>query len=363
MFLLIEKAINKIIGLFKKSLKLGWGRNMAHSFVNTSNLLAKNPQGSLITVAYASFSAILNMACLVAIGYAFGFENVEALVAAFAVAAISVILSPTPQGVGVVEAMIVAILTAYGCSVATAAAIALVYRGIMFWIPFCIGAVLLSQSGFFRSKKSDTVKQKHKDIAWISGTLVFIIGAVNIGCVFNPSLFTPYTMLTSWIDMSSLMVGVPLILSSIFLMICSVGLVMRFRTAWALTISSLVLIAGSEFLFQGTWQVGVAGLILIVWLFWKRAAFDRPFSREAVLAEFEQWKARREKKRKQAEQARDHVGKRNAEAIDDVDDVDGDDDKDGSDVPDISGWEESAKRGRDISEEYIAKSGVVLPEE
>ena len=166
-FLLIEKAINKVIGLFKKSLKTGWGRSMAHSFVNTSDLLAKNPLGSIITVAYASFSAILNMACLVAIGYAFGFENVESLVAAFAVAAISVILSPTPQGVGVVEAMIVAILTAYGCSVATAAAIALVYRGIMFWIPFCIGAVLLSQSGFFRSKKSDTVKQKHKDIAWI----------------------------------------------------------------------------------------------------------------------------------------------------------------------------------------------------
>ena len=48
------------------------------------------------------------MACLVAIGYAFGFTHVTALVAAFAVAAISVILSPTPQGVGVVEAAIAA---------------------------------------------------------------------------------------------------------------------------------------------------------------------------------------------------------------------------------------------------------------
>ena len=185
-FLVLEKLINKVLGLLKKALKPGWGRNMAHSFVATSDLLAKNPKGSVITVAYASFSAILNMACLVAIGYAFGFENVEALVAAFAVGAISVILSPTPQGVGVVEAMITAILTAYGCSVATAAAIALVYRGVMFWIPFCIGAVLLSQAGFFKSKKSATEMQKHKDIAWISGTLVFLVGAVNIGAVFFP---------------------------------------------------------------------------------------------------------------------------------------------------------------------------------
>ncbi len=381
-FLILEKIINKVIGVFKKSLKPGWGRNMAHSFVDTSNLLAKNPQGSIITVAYASFSAILNMACLVAIGYAFGFENVEALVAAFAVSAISVILSPTPQGVGVVEAMIVAILTAYGCSVATAAAIALVYRGIMFWIPFCIGAVMLSQSGFFKSKKSDTVKQKHKDIAWISGTLVFIIGAVNVGCVFNPSLFTPYTMLTSWIDMSSLMVGIPLILSSIFLMICSVGLVMRFRTAWALTISALVLIAGSEFLFQGTWQVGVAGIILIFWLFWKRAAFDRPFSYEAVKGDFEAWKAKRERKRASNEKSHERVAKKVAadEAQEEKELRDGtllkDDgdreskaeinleveDDDESDKPDISGWEEQAKRGRNIGEEYMAKRKAQITE-
>ena len=36
----------------------------------------------------------------------------------------------------VVEAAIAAILTAHGCSLATATAIALVYRGIMFCIPF-----------------------------------------------------------------------------------------------------------------------------------------------------------------------------------------------------------------------------------
>lgn len=292
-FLLLEKLLNKLLGVIHKSMKVGWGRTTAHSFVATSNLLAANPKGSAITVAYASFSAILNMACLVAIGYAFGFENVEALVAAFAVAAISVILSPTPQGVGVVEAMIAAILTAYGCSVATAAAIALVYRGIMFWIPFCIGAVMLSQSGFFKSKKSATELQKHKDIGWISGTLVFLIGLVNIGLVFVPDALVPYTMLTSWVNMGTLVAGVPLIIASLLLIVCAVGLVMRFRTAWAITIAALVLIGGSEFVFQGTWQVGVASVLLFCWLFWKRDAFDRPFSLEAMRSDIEAWREKR----------------------------------------------------------------------
>ncbi len=310
-FILLEKLFNKVLSVFKRPLKPGWGRTTAHSFISTSNLLAKNPKGTITTVSYASFSAILNMACLVAIGYAFGFENVEALVAAFAVGAISVILSPTPQGVGVVEAMITAILTAYGCTVATAAAIALVYRGIMFWIPFCIGAVMLSQSGFFKAKKSPTLRQKHKDIAWISGTLVFLIGLVNILVAVLPDMLTPYTMLTSWVDMSSLVVGIPLILSSIGLMVLAVGLIFRFRTAWAITVSALVLIAGIEFLFIGTWQVAIAALLLTIWLFWKREAFDRPISRSAIEGDMAKWKAERVEKQKARE--RSHApGKRNS---------------------------------------------------
>ena len=278
LMLRIEALLNRVLGLVNKYMKAGCGRNTARSLINTSHILAKNPKGTLITVAYASFSAILNMSCLVAIGYAFGFENVGALVAAFAVSAISVILSPTPQGVGVVEAAIAAILTAYGCSLATATAIALVYRGIMFWVPFCIGAVLLSQSGFFASKKTATELQKHKDIAWISGTLVLIIGLVNVGLVFVPGVFTPFTMLTEWINIGALLVGVPLVLSSLLLVACAIGLILRFRTAWAATITLLVLIAGAEFLFEGTIRVGIAGLLLVVWLFAKRDAFDRPFS-------------------------------------------------------------------------------------
>lgn len=276
LFLGLETIVNKVLGLAKKHLKPAWGRKMAGSFISSAGILAKNPQGTLVTVAYASFSAILNMACLVAIGYAFGFENVSALVAAFAVAAISVILSPTPQGVGVVEAAIAAILTAHGCSLATATAIALVYRGIMFWMPFCIGALLLSQSGFFSDKKSPTEEQRAKDTAWVSGTLVLIVGLVNMGLALIPRTFEPFTALTAWVNMGGLLIGPALIVGSIVLIVLAVGLILRFRTAWALTLGVLVLVAGAEFLYVNTVQVAVAAVLLVVTLFWKRDAFDRP---------------------------------------------------------------------------------------
>lgn len=276
LFIGIEKLVNKMLGLAKKHLKPAWGRKMAGSFISSAGILAKNPQGTLVTVAYASFSAILNMACLVAIGYAFGFDNVAALVAAFAVAAISVILSPTPQGVGVVEAAIAAILTAHGCSLATATAIALVYRGIMFWVPFCIGALLLSQSGFFADKKSPTEEQRAKDTAWVLGTLVLIVGLVNMGLALIPQTFESFMALTEWINMGGLLIGPALIVGSVVLIVLAVGLILRFRTAWALTLGVLVLLAGAEFLYVNTVQVAVAALVLLCLLFWKRDAFDRP---------------------------------------------------------------------------------------
>ena len=303
-FLAVEAALNKAIGLVKKHFKPGWGRKTAGSFVSSANILAQNPQGTLVCVSYASFSAILNMACLVAIGYAFGCSDVAALVAAFAVAAISVILSPTPQGVGVVEAAIAAILTAQGTSLATATAIALVYRGIMFWVPFCIGALLLSQSGFFAEKKSPTEEQRAKDVAWVSGTLVLVVGCANIGMALVPRTFEPFTMLTSWIDIGGLFIGPALVAGSVVLIVLAVGLILRFRTAWALTLGALVLVAGAEFLFVDTVQVAVAAVVLTVWLFWKRDAFDRPIvpradaarlareGRENV-ARFRAWRERR----------------------------------------------------------------------
>ena len=277
-FLILEKLINRVMSLFKKRMKPGWGRRTASSFIDSAGILAHNPVGTLVTVGYASFSAVLNMACLVAIGYAFGFGHVSALVAAFAVAAISVILSPTPQGVGVVEAAIAAILTAHGCSLATATAIALVYRGIMFWIPFCIGALLLSQSGFFSEKKNATEQQRAKDIGWISGTLVGIVGVVNIGLSLIPATFEPYSALTSWIDIGAFLTGPWLIVCGVVLLVIAVGLVMRFRTAWALAVTVLILIAGGEFLFVDTAKVAAAIVVLVLWLFWKRTAFDQPLA-------------------------------------------------------------------------------------
>ncbi|MFR7737080.1 MAG: UPF0104 family protein, partial [Eggerthella lenta] len=109
---------------------------------------------------------------------------------------------------------------------------------------------------------------------------------------------------TDWINMGGLLIGPFLIVGSFVLVVLAVGLILRFRTAWALTLGVLVLVAGAEFLYVNTVQVAVAALLLVMWLFWKRDAFDRPIApqddaprlvrefRENV-ERFRAWRARR----------------------------------------------------------------------
>ncbi len=278
LFSVVERVIRKIIKPLKRELPNGWGQSVADSFIRSARILAGNPRGTAITIVYASASAILNMLCLIAIGFAFGFTDIGPLIAAFALGVISVLLSPTPQGVGVVEAAIAAVLTSAGCSLSVATAIALVYRGIMFWVPFCIGAVLLSQSGFFTAKKDNSAQAKHRDIGWISGTLVILCAVVNLVMALFPQLFASYTLLTQWIDISNMLSGPALIFTAIILLIAGIGLIFRFRIAWAFALTFLVLIAGFEFIFYETIKVAIPVLLIAIWLFWKRDVFDLPFT-------------------------------------------------------------------------------------
>ena len=270
----VEKGIRRVLSLFKKNLRKDWGAATAQSFIDSARVLAKNPVGVAITMGYATLSALMNMACLVAIGFAFGFDEVVPLVAAFAVAAISIQLSPTPQGIGVTEAAITMILTAYGCSLASAAAIALVYRGIMLWLPFFVGAILLSQSGFFKEKKDPTEEHRRKDVAWVTGTLMGLLGVVNIGLSLFGEQLISYEVLTQFVDLGVTLFGILQVIGGIVLLLLAVGLVFRSRTVWALSMSVLVILAGMQIYF-GVFQVAIPVLALAVWLFFQREAFDK----------------------------------------------------------------------------------------
>ena len=102
------------------------------------------------------FASICELSCFALCGIGFEILAPEPLICGYVVATLFAMISITPQGVGVVEAMVVVAFTAYDQNAAAATATALVYRGIVFWMPFIIGAILMTQIKAFKdsSKKS-----------------------------------------------------------------------------------------------------------------------------------------------------------------------------------------------------------------
>ncbi len=270
----VETFINRLLKAFKKNLRNDWAYTTADQFIKSSRVLAQNPNGVAITIVWATISGILNMSCLVAIGIAFGCSDIASLVASFGVTIVSIMLSPTPQGIGVTEAAITSVLTLGGTSATTAAAIALVYRGIMLWVPFAIGAFMLSQSGFFKNKNAPTKESRANDIGWICGTLVAIVGLVNIITAFASHILTPYEALTQFVDLSSVLVGPSIIGGGTLLLICAVGLIVRMRVVWAISLAVLCILGTFELLF-GTTLVTIPMFTLAALLITVRKAFDK----------------------------------------------------------------------------------------
>ena len=107
----------------------------------------------------ALFASICELTCFALCGIAFGIYQPEPLICGYVVATLFAMISITPQGVGVVEAMVVVAFAAYGENAAAATATGLVYRGIVFWMPFGIGAVLMTQLKAFKGATKKSVKE------------------------------------------------------------------------------------------------------------------------------------------------------------------------------------------------------------
>jgi uncharacterized protein (TIRG00374 family) len=94
---------------------------------------------AITLAAHAASAAALDRVA-VAFGYA---TSAGAIVSTYTLAQVVWSLSPAPQGIGAVEGAIAAAFIARGAPVGAAASIALVYRGLTFWVPMLAGAIFL----------------------------------------------------------------------------------------------------------------------------------------------------------------------------------------------------------------------------
>ncbi len=159
----IERLVNRIRGLFKKPPLKPWVENIAATFSEAAGLIGHSPKPTLKAYGCSLIASTCELSCFALVGVAFGVTSPEALICGYVVATLFAMISITPQGVGVVEAAVVVAFTSFGETAAAGTAIGLVYRGIVFWMPFLIGAVLIQRTKTFQGEGKKAISGNEKN--------------------------------------------------------------------------------------------------------------------------------------------------------------------------------------------------------
>ena len=149
LFAWTERRVNNLRKLFKKDPMNPWSEQMTGSFHEAACIAAQKPKVLLISLGRMVLLHAFDCACFICVGFAFNFTYIPFLVAGYVAGFI--IATFIPQTIGAVEVLLALILGGYGASAGQAAAIAIAYRGLIFWVPFLIGAICINITG---SKKS-----------------------------------------------------------------------------------------------------------------------------------------------------------------------------------------------------------------
>ena len=138
------RLADKVLAKFKKDPIDDAVTRTIHNFSSAAHLITKNPKKTVQSFLWTTLSSICEMGCFVLTGFAFGVHHPEALICGYVVATLFAMISFVPQGVGVVEAAVTVAFALF-----TGLAVVMVYRGIVFWLPFLVGAFVIQRMRAF----------------------------------------------------------------------------------------------------------------------------------------------------------------------------------------------------------------------
>ncbi len=135
---------NAVWRLFKSKVSEEWASSTARSCQKAAQTIASNPHKVARMFARMFALFLCEAASITFVCISFGFFNVAGIIAAYVAGFIMSMI--VVQTVGIIEAVLVLMLTAFGADFGTATAISLVYRGLLFWAPFAIGALCIHRT-------------------------------------------------------------------------------------------------------------------------------------------------------------------------------------------------------------------------
>jgi hypothetical protein len=150
-----HRGVGWLAGWFKRPspLAVDWPARNAAEYTGAAQAIQRRPGRLLRAYVISLASHLVNVACLYAIFLAFRWPLAFGpLVAGYAFGFVFWVVSPTPQGIGVVEGVMALVYTSLSVPGATAVLAALTFRGLSFWLPLLIGFFLLQRVRSFGAR-------------------------------------------------------------------------------------------------------------------------------------------------------------------------------------------------------------------
>ncbi len=251
---------------------LDWAEKSANDFIAAANAIAAHPNRLYRTLFFALLAHLMNIGCLLCIFLAFRQSPDPGIIlAGYTMSILFLIISPTPNGIGVVEAIVPVVYASLDMPAAISTVITLAFRGLSFWLPMLTGFFLLRQLKMFSGQEQELAEVGQVRLAAI---LTAWMGLVNVLSAVQPSLIIPVAPLT---EVTPLIVrqggAVTAVLMGFFLFVLSHGLWRHKRVAWGLTLAVLAMSLLTHLLHDSNYREAGLVTLLAIYLWTQRSHF------------------------------------------------------------------------------------------
>lgn len=249
-----------------------WAETIAAEFNEAARAIIAHPARLGRTLAIALFAHVLNLACLFTLFLAFHQDvSLGVLVAGYAMGMLFLIVSITPQGIGVVEGVMTLVFTSLAVPPAQSTVVSLTFRGLTFWLPLLIGFILLRRVKTIGEMVAGSNGENDFRLA---AEFTALIGLLNLIAALVPNLPEPVKLIEQYAPLGVNQAGrIVAGLSGVALLILAGGLWRRMRIAWWLTMMFLLISIVNIVIKGQDMIVAVVSIVMAAWLIYLRPRF------------------------------------------------------------------------------------------
>ena len=178
-----QRQVNRLAARFHRPAPLAddWAEEHAAEFARASAAVIARPGGLVRTLGVAMAAHGASLAGLYLLFLAFHQPVTPgALVAGYTMGFVFWIVSPVPQGIGVVEGVMTLVYTSLGVPAATATVVSLAFRGLVFWLPLAMGFVVLHRVDSFKTASAAQQGEKGRGKTRLMAAAAALTGGANL---------------------------------------------------------------------------------------------------------------------------------------------------------------------------------------